>query len=150
MPENHTEQIKMLIQPFIEAEEGCFLVAIEAKPSNSFFIYCDADQGITLSMLTRIHRQLYEVLEEQLFPEGNFSIELSSPSLDKPLLLHRQYVKNKGRYICVHTLDRQKTEGTLKDLTEAHIILEIKDKKDVREKILPFKEIEKTVVIPKL
>lgn len=148
--QNYTEQIKILIQPFIEAEKDCFLVAIEEKPANNFFIYCDTDQGITLSTLTRIHRQLYKVLEEQLFAPGNFSIELSSPSLDKPLLLHRQYIKNKSRYVCVHTLDQQKIEGTLKDLTETHLILEIKDKKGVQEKVLPFQQIEKTVVIPKL
>jgi len=46
------------------------------------------------------NKQLYKLIEEEgYYPEGDFSLELSSPGIDEPLKLHRQYVKNKGRNI---------------------------------------------------
>ena len=43
--------------------------------------------------------------EAAWFPEGDFSLEVSSPGIDEPLVLNRQYVKNMGRKVEVTFLD---------------------------------------------
>ena len=51
--------------------------------------------------------------EMAMYPEGDFSLEVSSPGLDEPLKLLRQYKKNIGRDVEVVTNDDIKKEGKL-------------------------------------
>ncbi|HJW29961.1 MAG TPA: hypothetical protein VJ508_12055, partial [Saprospiraceae bacterium] len=59
-----------------------------------------------------------------LFPNGDFSIEVSSPGLDEPLKLDRQYLKNIYRDVEVILKNGLKKEGKLLSVTENAIILE--------------------------
>jgi ribosome maturation factor RimP len=80
---------------------------------------------------------LYKKLEEAtLFPGGDFSLEVSSPGLDEPLKLHRQYKKNIGRQVELILLDGARTEGRLLEVSEDGVIVEeIKGKNKKREVI---------------
>ena len=53
-----------------------------------------------------------------MFPDGDFSLEVSSPGLDEPLKLHRQYLKNIGRFVEVIEQDGTRKEGKLLSVTE--------------------------------
>ena len=53
-----------------------------------------------------------------------FSLEVSSPGLDEPLKLLRQYIKNIGREVEVITNDEVKKEGRLTAVTEEKINIE--------------------------
>jgi ribosome maturation factor RimP len=59
-----------------------------------------------------------------MFPNGDFSLEVSSPGLDEPLKLYRQYVKNIGRYVEVADKEGAQKEGKLINVTEADIVVE--------------------------
>jgi ribosome maturation factor RimP len=68
---------------------------------------------------------LYKRLEEAaLFPNGDFSLEVSSPGLDEPLKLHRQYRKNIRRQVELVLQDGSKIEGRLVEVSEDGIIVE--------------------------
>lgn len=102
-----------------------FLVDIRIKPTNNFKIFIDGDNGVGIDDLVKYNRALYKQIEEEgLFPEGDFSLEVSSAGLDEPLKLHRQYVKNTGRYVEVIQSDGQKTEGVLLSVNDAAILVE--------------------------
>ncbi len=63
-------------------------------------VFIDGDQGISIEKCVMYNRALYKRLEEmQFFPDGDFSLEVSSPGLDEPLKLLRQYKKNVGRLV---------------------------------------------------
>ena len=47
-----------------------------------------------------------------------FHLEVSSPGLDEPLKLHRQYLKNIGRKVEVLLKDGRKIEGKLLEVNE--------------------------------
>jgi ribosome maturation factor RimP len=85
-----------------------------------------------------------------LYPDGNFSLEVSSPGIDEPLKNHRQYVKNVGRFVEVVFMDDTKNEGKLLEVAEADIILETKTGKGKKELIqqilIPFNNIKSTTV----
>jgi ribosome maturation factor RimP len=85
-----------------------------------------------------------------MYPEGEFSLEVSSPGIDEPLKLHRQYKKNIGRFIEVLFLDGTKKEGKLLEVAEADIIVEHtegKGKKAVTQQlVIPFNHIKSTTV----
>jgi ribosome maturation factor RimP len=89
-------------------------------------VYIDGDQGVSVDKLVSYNRKFYRQLEEEaLFPDGDFSLELSSPGLDEPLKLHRQYVKNVGRPVEVVLEDGIKEEGNLKAVHETELELEV-------------------------
>ena len=90
----------------IETEPDIFLVEIRIKPTNNIKVFLDSDNGISIDKLIQYNRKLYKDLEENsFFPGGDFSLEVSSPGLDEPLKLRRQYVKNIGRYVEVTDQD---------------------------------------------
>ncbi|NDB53979.1 MAG: ribosome maturation factor [Chitinophagaceae bacterium] len=135
----------------IGAEKDLFLVEIRIKPTNNVKIYIDGDQGVSVDKLVSYNRKLYRQLEEEgIFPDGDFSLELSSPGLDEPLKMHRQYVKNIGRPVEVILNDGIKQEGVLKAVTEEAIEVESttgKGKKAVTTQLtIPFIQIKSTKI----
>jgi ribosome maturation factor RimP len=139
------------ILSLIEAEKDLFLVEIRIKPTNNIKVYIDGDQGVSVEKLVHFNRKFYRQLEEEaFFPDGDFSLELSSPGLDEPLKLHRQYVKNIGRGVEVVEMDGIKHEGVLTQVTEEAVELSItkgKGKKaETTTLTIPFIQIKSTKI----
>lgn len=117
--------LEQRVKNLLGNEQDVFLVDIRIKPTNNIKVFIDGDQGVSIDRLVSYNRKLYKQLEEeQLFPNGDFSLEVSSPGLDEPLRLHRQYVKNIGRLVEVVDLEGKRTEGTLLEVTETGIVVE--------------------------
>ncbi len=83
-----------------------------------------------------------------MFPDGDFSLEVSSPGVDEPLLQERQYKKNIGRTLLVTPVEGADQLGVLKEVREDKILLEVKvgKKKEIQMVEIPFATIKKTVV----
>jgi len=133
---NLEEQIHIIeqkVETLIHDEPAVFLVEVRIKPTNNIKVFVDADTGVSLDKLVQYNRKLYKEIEESgLFTDGDFSLEVSSPGLDEPLKLHRQYVKNIGRYVEVLKKDGIKTEGKLIGVSGAGIVVEEIKSKDSR------------------
>ena len=143
------ETVENLIQPLLQ--EDVFLVYIKIKPTNNFKIYIDADGGLPLEKCIKINRSLYKQMEEMgLYPDGDFSLEVSSPGIDEPLKLIRQYIKNVGRFIEVVKLDDTRLEGKLLEANEEKISIEITEGKGKKMTInhleVPISDIKQTKV----
>ena len=143
------ETVENLIQPLLQ--EDVFLVYIKIKPTNNFKIYIDADGGLPLEKCIKINRALYKQMEEMgLYPDGDFSLEVSSPGIDEPLKLIRQYIKNVGRFIEVVKLDETRLEGKLLEANEEKISIEITEVKVKKMTInhleVPISDIKQTKV----
>ena len=151
---NAESQIKALqqkVEALISEKPGFFLVEIRISSTNNIKVFIDADQGISIDELVKCNRSLYKQIEESgLFPNGNFSLEVSSPGLDEPLKLHRQYLKNIGRNVEVIRKDGIKTEGKLLSITEKEIVIEeerrYKKHKELLQHSIPFDDIKATRV----
>ena len=112
------------MQQLLSSEPEYFLIEVKVKPTNNIKVYIDGDKGISIEKCVYFNRLLYKKIDEAgMFPEGDFSLEVSSPGLDKPLKLHRQYLKNIGRNIEVTFNDGSKKEGKLLQATNEDIIL---------------------------
>ena len=145
------QKIEAFITQLLQEEPDYFLVSLRIKPINNVKVYLDGDAGLPVEKCTFFNRKLYKrIEEEQLFPEGDFSLEVSSPGVDEPLRLHRQYTKNVGRNIEVVFKDDTKKLGKLVQVAEADIIMEEtigKGKKAlVQQTLIPFENIKTTVV----
>lgn len=143
------EKVYSLLEPLLEGTD-IFIVNIKVKPINNIKVYLDADSGFSIQKSSSINRKLYHLIEElQLFPEGDFSLEVSSPGVDEPLVNKRQYMKNIGRKVAVTDKEDKEITGILKDVTDESLLLEVKGKKAKDPVIvseIPFSNIKKTIV----
>jgi ribosome maturation factor RimP len=145
------QQIEQWINQLLETEPDYFCVSFRMKPANDIELFLDGDNGLPIEKCVSFNRKLYKLIEESgMFPEGDFSLEVSSPGIEEPLKLHRQYVKNIGRVIEVIFTDGSKKEGKLFSVAEADMILELtegKGKKAVTQQlVIPFNNIKSTTV----
>ena len=83
-------------------------------------------------------------LDPDPFPEP-YILELSSPGLERPIKNEKDWERAKGSYIHVslyQKIDGEKTfEGTLKDLNQDQIVLEVKIKTRRKDITIPRKVI---------
>ena len=147
--DNTIETVQKLLLPLLP--EDVFLVEIKIKPINNIKIYLDADAGLGIEKCIKINRALYKIMEEMgMYPDGDFSLEVSSPGLDEPLKLLRQYKKNVGRDVEVVTNDELKREGKLTEVTEEKITIEYSEGKGKKAVIktddIYFSDIKQTKV----
>lgn len=150
--ETQIETVTKLIEPLLVDE--IFLVSIKIKPTNNYKIYLDADGGLGIEKCIKINRALYKIMEEMaIHPDGDFSLEVSSPGIDEPLKLLRQYKKNIGRSVEVITNDDTKKEGLLKEVADEAITIEQTEGKGKKAVVLnttiSFADIKQTKVLIK-
>lgn len=149
--EAQIQAIEQQVKALISAEPGLFLVETRIKPTNNIKVFIDGDQGVSIEKLVQYNRKLYKQIEERgMYPNGDFSLEVSSPGLDEPLKMHRQYLKNIGRFAEVLDNEGLKKEGKLVGVTEEEIVLEeIKGKGKKMETLqhhIPFNTIKTTKI----
>src|SRR5687768_10142714 len=145
------DQIEQRVNRLIEAEPDVFLVEVRIKPTNNIKVFLDADNGISIDRLVQFNRKLYRQFEEeQVFPNNDFSLEISSPGLDEPLKLNRQYKKNIGRFVEVTQADGTMTEGKLISAEEDQVVVEEEKgkgkKKEMIQHIIPLTNIKTTKI----
>jgi ribosome maturation factor RimP len=147
-----TEKIDEFVKQFIAKADSLFLIEVKSAPGNKITVLLDGDKGVTIENCTTVNKALYKFIEEtQLFGDSNFSLEVSSFGVDKPLILLRQYKKNIGRNVEVVLIDGQKEEGKLLDANEEHIIIEQKtgkgNKMTTKTTTILFNQIKHTTVL---
>jgi ribosome maturation factor RimP len=104
-------KIEEFAAPFLHPIDA-FIVDIQIVPGEQqkvVKLYVDTDTGITIGQCSELSRQVSAVLELQNVFESSHILEVSSPGLEKPLKLLRQYQKNVGRQFRVRF---KKDDGT--------------------------------------
>ena len=146
------DNIKAFLMPLLEAE-GCFLVDLKQLPGNRVRVFIDKDSGITISTCAGFNRRLRSYFEEEGILGDNYSLEVSSPGLNQPFKVHRQYVKNIGKQLEVVLGNGSRKEGKLVNVNSDNIILEAETTKGDKNGTpvstfqIQFAEINKTTVV---
>jgi ribosome maturation factor RimP len=149
--ETPIQAIEEKLNGLLAAHPDHFLVEIRIKPTNNIKVFIDGDQGIILSSLIEYNRKLYKLLEESgMYPDGNFSLEVSSPGLDEPLKKRRQFGKNIGRFVELVMEDGSHKEGKMTEVIEDGIVLEWEEgkgkKKETKQESILFDSIKSTKI----
>jgi ribosome maturation factor RimP len=115
-----------------------FLVDIHVSANNIVDVYIDGDTGVTIGECASISRGIEAEFDRDL---EDYELRVSSPGLDKPFVLHRQFKKYINRPIRVELTDGQKWKGILTALNDEGIEFErIIDKKskETGKTFIPF------------
>jgi ribosome maturation factor RimP len=107
-----------------------YLVEVVVQPVNRVTVYFDGDQGVNISDCQALSRKLEERLSAM---NEDFELNVSSPGLDRPILLPRQYRKKIGRELDIVLEEGEKIRGVLVRADEDSIELEHKVKKPKKE-----------------
>jgi len=123
-------------------------VAVSKHKPWKFTVVVDGDRGITIDDCAAVSRALNESMESEI--SDPYTLEVSTPGLDHPLKLKRQYKKNIGRGLKVVRKDKSVLNGVLKQTEEEKIVIETEIGQGKRTELkvieIPFTEIEKAFV----
>ena len=149
--DSQIQAIEQKVMALIDPDPENFLVEVKIRPGNNIKIFVDSDRGMSIDKLAQYNRRLYRQIEESgLFPNNDFSLEISSPGLDEPLKLRRQYLKNIGRYVEILLKNGIKTEGKLMNVTDEEVVIEEekgnKKKKEIIQHSLSYDDIKTTKI----
>ena len=94
---NIEQRVTALVEEKIADRPDLFLVQVKMHSNGKLIILVDGDQGLSIQDCVAISRHVGFHLEEENAIEQAYNLEVSSPGVDMPLQLGRQYVKNVGK-----------------------------------------------------
>ena len=110
---SYTEEIMQLAEPIVSAD-GMEIILAECLRMKSRWlvrIYIDKEEGVTVDDCARVSDKLGDVLDVHEVPPGPYTLEISSPGLDRPLYRDKDFKKYCGSR--VHVRLSEKLEGRL-------------------------------------
>ncbi|MBL4781520.1 MAG: ribosome maturation factor RimP [Porticoccaceae bacterium] len=139
-----------LIEPVVQAM-GCELWGIEyfrAGQRSVLRVYIDKTDGIGIEDCQRISRQIGSVFDVEDPIGEEYTLEVSSPGLDRPLYTLAQYERLAGEHIGLQLRfpfeGQRKFKGLLKGVEAEDVVLVVGE----QEYLFPFESIEKAKVVP--
>src|SRR5579872_6702263 len=140
------ETLLKLLEPAIEAL-GYELVELEFPP-HLLRIYIDREGGVTVDDCEVVSRQVSAVLDVEDPIPGAYTLEVSSPGLDRPLRKEADFARFAGERAKVELAlpkdGRRRFTGTLKGCEAGEVLIEV-DGVDHR---LPLADIDKARLVP--
>lgn len=113
-------------------------------------VIIDGDKGVGIDDCALLSRAISAKLEEWGLEEQVQNLEVTTPGLDKPLKITRQYVKNIGRKLKIQGLEKT-VEGKLMAATDEAVTVQIEkgkgNKKEITEEVIPYSEIKNAFVL---
>jgi ribosome maturation factor RimP len=147
MREAMASRIEEIAQRVTESE-GMELVEVEIKGGgNQRFVRISIDKpaGVTHADCELVSLQVGTILDvEDVVPGGRYTLEVSSPGVERKLLKPGDYQRFQGKKAAVKLRDeiegRRLWEGTLAGFEEGSVALEVEPGKTIR---FPFEQVQK-------
>ena len=144
------DKLEEMLRPGIEAL-GFDLWGIEyqshAKRS-MLRIYIDAEAGISVDDCAKVSHQVSGVLDVEDPITGEYTLEVSSPGMDRPLYRLEQYAEYIGSDINIRLRiafeGRRKFQGRLVAIEGDEVVIQL----DGHEYVLPFEQIDRAQIVP--
>ena len=156
MPEQSTskrlgvEALKTLFSPAIAAL-GCRLWGIELmNPGRQplLRVFIDRTDGVSIEDCEAVSRRLGALLDVEDLVPGKFTLEVSSPGMDRRLFELAQFEESIGEQVSVRLEQpfegRRKLVGVLQAVERDEIVLRVEDD----EYVLPYEWIAKAHIVP--
>lgn len=113
------------ISPAIE-RAGNYLeeVTLEGGTPKVLTVVIDSDTYINLDQVTVVTKQISEILENlPELGETPFTLEVTSPGIDRPLTLPRHWIKNHGRLVTIVLKNGEVLKGRIGELIADSILI---------------------------
>jgi ribosome maturation factor RimP len=124
MPLN--EEISAAIRPIIEASGNYLeeLTITSAGKVKILTVIVDSDAHLNLDQITAVTKEISEVIEAlESLGESAFTLEVTSPGIDRPLTKPRHWRKNFDRLVKITMSSGQEFEGRIGEATETTVLV---------------------------
>lgn len=148
------EKVENLLQEAFEENNSLFLIELNIDDANHISVVIDGDNGVSVNDCIAVSRKIEHNLDRD---EEDFSLDVASAGVSRPLTMPRQYRKNIGRKLAVTTSEGKKIEGELVKMEGDTITLQWKAREPKpigkgkvtvnKEAVLPLEEIKEAKVI---
>ena len=142
-------QLKQTIeQELLAFFEGTnlFLVEVKVLSNGKIEVFVVGLTNITIDECAQFSLHIHHFMEENGLMSDNLSLDVSSPGMDEPLKVARQFQKQLGRQVDVVLKNRLKITGELQAATEKEItvqeIIKLKKTETIEEHVYGFEEIK--------
>lgn len=126
-----SQAVVSLIEPILMAEE-LELVDVEYKKEGKSWvlrIFIDKEGGVTIADCQKVSRLTGDLIDVEETITTTYSLEVSSPGLNRVLKREEDFLKFKGRQIYLHSLspidNRKKFNGILTDFKDQTVFIEV-------------------------
>ena len=144
-------KISSIATPIIESG-GAYPVDVSIrgeKGSTVVEIFIDTDSGVTSGQCAEISREISRQLEASNTIEGRYRLEVSSPGLDRPLRLPRQFRRHIGRELKIVRRNPGASSpiiGVLKEMVDASLVILTDSNESIS---IPVDDVLEASVIPR-
>lgn len=142
-------ELRKLIEPAVTAL-GFELVGVEFIHGKSGLlrVYIDHEDGIGVDDCKSVSYQVSGLLDVEDPIRGQYTLEVSSPGLDRPLFQARDYERFVGHEVklrlSVPVGGRRRFKGTLVGLRDEQVVVKMDDE----ELVVPLHEIDQARLVP--
>lgn len=131
---------------------GCELWGLEYLSQgkhSTLRLYIDKEGGVGLEECEQVSRQASAVLDVEDPIAGEYTLEVSSPGMDRPLYTLEQFARYQGEQVSIRLRSafegRRKFAGVLRGVEEGDVLVVVDD----HEYLLPIEMIEKANIVPR-
>ncbi|WP_445675632.1 ribosome maturation factor RimP [Pseudomonas aeruginosa] len=145
------EQLQALLAPVVEAlGYECWGVEFISQGRHSVLrVYIDRPEGILIDDCEAVSRQVSGILDVEDSISGEYTLEVSSPGMDRPLFTLEQFAKHAGEQVKIRLRSpyegRRNYQGILRGVEEQDVVVLVDD----HEYLLPIDSIDKANIIPR-
>lgn len=140
-----TSQLEAIIIPAVEAC-GCDFWGLEYLSQgrhSKLLVYIEHADGINVDMCANVSHQVSAILDVEDPITGEYTLEVSSPGVDRPLFKLAHYAENIGQQIQVRLHmpfdGRRKFKGQLSGIEDGDIVMQV----DGNDYLFPIESIDK-------
>ena len=143
------DQISELLTPALQ-EAGYILEEVNLVTPGQHRIVTvivDGESALNLDQVTEASKIVSALMDEAAFMgEAPFTLEVTSPGIDRPLVLPRHFAKNITRLLKVTKNDGTVVEGRLTASSDSDITLAVTTKKETSDVVVPIADIKRAIV----
>jgi ribosome maturation factor RimP len=144
MSKDIIKSVKILVTPVIEAA-GMELADVEFKKEGKSWylrIFIDKPTGVTLADCEKVSREIEVLLDVEDMIDRSYTLEISSPGLDRPLKKKEDFLRFQGRLARIKTFSSIKGQkvfsGYLQGMKEDKVLIKTKSDEEIE---IPYESI---------
>jgi ribosome maturation factor RimP len=142
--------VEELLAPTVDSL-GCEIWGVEyvnQGKHSKLRLYIDREEGVSVDDCAAVSRHVSDILDVEDFSNNKYTLEVSSPGMDRILFKESQYQGSIGEQVEVRLNfpfdGRKKFIGVLTGIEDSSAVLQIEDE----EFVLPLENIQRARVVP--
>ncbi|BAP43451.1 ribosome maturation factor RimP [Pseudomonas sp. 21LCFQ02] len=144
------EQLQAMLAPVVEAlGYTCWGIEFVSQGRHSMLrIFIDKEGGVLVEDCEIVSRQVSGILDVEDPISSEYTLEVSSPGMDRPLFTLEQFALHTGNQVKIKLRSpyegRRNFQGLLRGVEEQDVVVQVDD----HEYLLPIDMIDKANIIP--